>query len=86
VHFHKKRAVSPEDGSRINPIGPQGMSGGGIFAWPDGYELSDDWSLPKLVGIFHSYKKSEGLMIGTHLISVCAAIQLGEMKGYGGVK
>lgn len=86
VHFHKKRAVSPEDGSRINPISPKGVSGGGIFAWPDGHELSDDWSLPKLVGIFHAYKKSDGLMIGTNLISVFAAIQLGEMKGYGGVE
>ena len=86
VYFHKKRAVSPDNGQKINPISPKGVSGGGIFAWPEGHELSDDWSLPKLVGIFHSYKESEGFMIGTHLISVLAAIQLGKMKGFGGVK
>ena len=85
VHFHKKRAVSPESKKRINPISPRGVSGGGIFSWPKGREISNDWSLPKLVGIFHTYKKSEGLMIGTHLIAVLAAIELGQMKGFNGV-
>ena len=85
IHFHKKRAMSPESGLKINPISPKGVSGGGIFAWPEGQELSGDWSLPKLVGIFHTYKKPEGLMIGTHLISVLASIQLGQMKEFGGV-
>ncbi|QKI90125.1 hypothetical protein [Thiomicrorhabdus xiamenensis] len=85
IHFHKKRAVSPESGQKINPISPKGISGGGIFLWPYGHELSNDWSLPKLIGIFHTYKKSEGLMIGTNLIPVLSAIWLGEMKGFGGV-
>ncbi|MCA9500575.1 MAG: hypothetical protein KC588_15385 [Nitrospira sp.] len=86
VHFHKKRAVSRETGQRINPIHSRGMSGGGIFAWPTGSELSNDWSLPKLVGIFHTYKESKGLMIGTSLPSVAAAIQLGQKKRFGGVQ
>lgn len=85
IHFHKKRAVSPKNGQRINPISPKGVSGGGIFAWPEGYELSNDWSLPQLVGIFHTYKQSDGLMIGTNLIPVLSAIQLGDMKGFGSV-
>lgn len=85
IHFHKKRAVSPKDGKRIDPVSPRGISGGGIFLWPAGHALSDDWSLPQLVGIFHTYKKAEGLLIGTHLISVIAAIQMGQMKGFGGV-
>lgn len=84
VHFHRSRAVST-DGQRINPIHPRGLSGGGIFAWPEGHELSDDWSLPHLVGIFHTYKQSEGLMIGSHLINVMGSIQLGQMKNFGGV-
>jgi hypothetical protein len=85
VRFHKKRAISMETGKRTNPIHPRGMSGGGIFSWPNGNELSDDWSIPKLVGIFHTYKESKGLMIGTPLISVAAAIQVGELKGFGGI-
>jgi hypothetical protein len=72
--------------SLINPAHPRGMSGGGIFAWPNGYELSDDWSKPKLVGIFHSYKESKGLLIGTSLIAVATAVMLGEMKGFDGVQ
>lgn len=86
VHFHKKRAVSRETGARINPVHPRGMSGGGIFAWPSGHELSDDWSKPKLVGIFHTYKESKGLLIGTPLVAVVTAVMLGEMKGFDGVQ
>jgi hypothetical protein len=85
IHFHKDRVVSPEDGKPRNPLSPRGVSGGGIFSWPTGHELSEDWSLPQLVGIFHTYKKAEGLLIGTHLISVIAATQLGTMNGYDGV-
>ena len=86
VHFHKKRAVSRQKGERINPTSPRGASGGGIFAWPRGHELSEDWSLPKLVGIFHTYRESKGLMVGTSLLSVATAIQVGRMKNFGGVQ
>lgn len=85
VRFHKKRAVDRAM-KRINPIGARGVSGGGIFAWPDGHELSEDWSLPALVGIFHTYNESKGLMIGTPLLFVAAAVQLGKMKNFGGVR
>lgn len=85
IHFHQKRIISPDDGKPINPLSPRGVSGGGVFSWPAGYELSRDWTLPELVGIFHTYKKAEGLLIGTHLLSVIAATQLGRMKDFGGV-
>ncbi len=85
VHFHKKNAVAKETGKTINPIHPRGVSGGGIFAWPEGAELSDDWSLPKLVGIFHTYKESKGLMIGSLLLTLAAAVHLGKMKKFGGI-
>jgi hypothetical protein len=84
VRFHKKRSISYSTRKRSNPLHPRGMSGGGIFSWPPGSELSDDGSLPFLVGIFHTYIESKGLMIGTPLISILAAIQVGEMKGFGG--
>lgn len=86
VNFHKKRAVSRQNGSRINPISPRGVSGGGIFAWPKGQELSQDWSIPELVGIFHTYKEAKGLMVGTSMIAIAAAVQLGRMKSFGGIQ
>jgi len=36
-HFKKKNAVSPENGKRINPPSPRGVSGGAIFSWPYGH-------------------------------------------------
>jgi len=85
VHFHNKRAVNPENGKPMNPPSPRGVSGGAMFSWPQDHELSQDWSKPKLVGILHSYKAKEGLFIGTRLLPYFAAIQLGIMKGFGGV-
>lgn len=84
ISFRKKRAISPLDGKKMNPLSPRGVSGGGIFSWPFGDELSDDWSRVHLVGIFHTYKERRSLMIGTNLVPLVAAIQLGAMKGYGG--
>lgn len=86
IHFRKKNAISPLNGKKMNPLSPRGVSGGGIFYWPAGHELSNDWSLTRLVGIFHTYKERKGLMIGTNLISVVTAVQLGAMKNYGGVE
>lgn len=85
LHFKKKNAVSPETGDSLNPPSPRGVSGGAIFAWPYGQEFSRDWSVPKLVGILHSYKEKEGLFIGTTLLPYMAATSLGQMKGYDGV-
>jgi hypothetical protein len=86
VRFRKKNAISPIDGKKMNPLSPRGVSGGGIFSWPAGHELSNDWSLTRLVGIFHTYKERKGLMIGTSLLSVVTAVQLGAMKNYGGTE
>jgi hypothetical protein len=85
IHFSMKRTVNPSTNERITPPSPNGMSGGAVFAWPAGYETSTDWTLPKLVGVFHTYKKQEGLMIGSNLINFLGATALGEMKGFGGV-
>ena len=85
IHFHKKRIVKPETQKKHTPPSPNGVSGGAIFAWPPGSELSQDWSIPELVGIFHTYRKNEGLMIGSNLINFVAATTLGEMKNFGGV-
>lgn len=86
IHFHKKRAVYPGTMNAFPTPTLKGTSGGGIFAWPPGSELSDDWSLPRLVGVIHSYKEKEGLIIGTTLISFLAAIAHGRMKKFGGIQ
>jgi hypothetical protein len=86
IHFHKKRAVHPGTMDAFPTPSLKGSSGGGIFAWPRGSELSDDWSLPRLVGIIHTFKEREGLIIGTTLLPVLAAITLGRMKNFGGIQ
>src|SRR6185503_14811037 len=86
IRFHKDRAVRPEDGKRFPTPSLRGISGGAIFAWPHGAELSSDWSLPRLVGLVHSYREREGLVIGTTLLPILTAISLGQMKGFGGVR
>lgn len=86
IHFDKKIAVYPETLEAFPTPGLRGISGGGIFAWPKGSELSNDWSLPILVGIVHTYKEREGLIIGTTFLPVVTAIGVGRMKGYGGVR
>lgn len=86
LNFNKKSAVDPATLKSFSTPSLRGISGGGIFAWPKGQEISDDWSLPKLVGLVHSFKEKEGLIIGTTLLPILSAIQLGRMKGYGGVR
>lgn len=85
VRFSNKRAISPIDGKKKNPPSPRGASGGAMFAWPKGQETSQDWAIPKLVGIFHSYKRKEEVLIGTNLLAFAAAISLGQMKEFNGV-
>lgn len=86
IHFHKKRAVHPGTTDSFPTPSLKGTSGGGIFAWPPGAERSNDWSLPRLVGIVHTFKEREGLIIGTTLLPVLAAITVGRMKKFGGIQ
>ena len=86
IHFSKKRAVDPDTFDKYPTPSLKGVSGGGIFAWPKGEELSDDWNLPKLIGLIHSFREKDGLIIGSTLLPVIAAIQLGRMKKFGGVR
>jgi hypothetical protein len=83
IHFHKKRAIDPQTLKAFPTPSLRGISGGGLFAWPPGSEISDDWSLPRLVGIVHTFMEREGLIIGTTFLPILAAIGLGRMKRYG---
>lgn len=86
INFSKNRAVDPNTFEQFPTPSLKGISGGGIFAWPKGEEFSSDWSLPKLVGLVHTFKEKEGLLIGTTLLPIVTAIQLGRMKGFGGIR
>lgn len=86
IQFHKNRALDPETGKLFPTPSLKGISGGGVFAWPLGAEDSDDWTLPKLVGIVHTFKERDGLIIGTTLLPMMAAVSLGRMKKFGGIR
>ena len=79
----RAKKVVNRDKKFVNHAHPRGMSGGAIFAWPAGHELSEDWSLPKLVGVFHTYHQAQGLLVGSTLLPLVAAIGLGKMKNFG---
>lgn len=81
VHFDRSRAVYP---GTLKPFpGPalRGVSGGAIFSWPKEHALSDDWSIPSLVGIFHTYHKDVGLAVGSLLMPYIVTIGIMQMKG-----
>lgn len=85
LHFNRNNTVDPEDGKPFTPPGLKGVSGGGIFAWPEKLEkMPPDWSDRKLIGIFHTYKEKQGLIIGTTLIPYLSGLTLGHMKNFGG--
>ncbi len=80
VHYDRSRAVYP---GTLQPFpGPalRGVSGGAIFSWPKEHAMSNDWSIPKLVGIFHTYYKDTGLAVGSLLMPYIATIGLMQMK------
>jgi len=86
IEFSKKRALHPGTMDKFPTPSLKGISGGGIFAWPIGEEVSQDWSLPRLVGIVHTFKEHEGLIIGTTLLPMLAALTLGRMKNFGDIR
>ena len=83
LRFDRKYAVNPDTGESFPTPGLSGVSGGGIFAWPPNKPFCCDWSERKLVGIFHTYKKRENLLIGSTLLPFLSALTLGHMKGFG---
>ncbi len=65
VHFSKDHVVNPRTWEPACMHGPQGVSGGALFGWPKDAALSLDWSLPLLIGIAHTYRKSDRVFVGT---------------------
>lgn len=65
--FRRDSAIDISEFEKMEVPPLKGLSGGGIYEWPENTELLKDWSLPNLVGIFHTYKESEGIVIGTRI-------------------
>jgi hypothetical protein len=80
IHFDRSRSVHPGTLEPFPAPGLRGVSGGGIFAWPDSAVLSSDWSLPNLVAVFHTYFEDQGIAIGTLLLPIVGITQLMEMQ------
>lgn len=71
--FNRKKTINPYAGNiQIAPL-PHGISGGGVFVWP---EVPKEVvpSDRKLIGIGHTYKRDSGYFIGTRLEVILTAI------------
>ncbi len=84
LRFDRKNAIDPNTGESFPAPSLRGVSGGGIFSWPPNKPYHCDWSERKLIGIFHTYKEKENIIIGSTMIPFLSAITLGQMKGFGG--
>lgn len=75
VKYNRLKTVNQE-GIRFIPPLPHGISGGGIFAWP---QLSKEGIIPEnrqIIGIAHTYREREHLLIGTKIIAFVQAIMI----------
>jgi hypothetical protein len=66
VKFRRHSSVTAI-GEKYFPPFPRGISGGGIYVWPEEFQGQLIPTGRKLVGIVHTYKQDEGLLIGTNI-------------------
>jgi hypothetical protein len=84
LEFDVKKAFDLSSGQSVTAPYPKGVSGGGIFTFPVGHELSVDWSLPKLIGIFHTFRQPSKIAIGSRIWSMYDAL-LGSLESARGM-
>lgn len=75
VKYRRNMTVKPNGEKYVPPL-PHGISGGGIFAWPQNHS---DEIIPndrKIIGIGHTYKQKDDLLIGTKIIAFIQAIMI----------
>lgn len=68
--------INGDLGENLIPPLPHGISGGGIFAWPKG---NSDKIIPEnrqIIGVAHTYKEKDDLLIGTKIIAFIQAIMI----------
>lgn len=66
VKFRRELSVTTE-GVKTFPPFFRGLSGGGIFIWPNDFQGQLFPPIRRLVGIFHRYYKNDKLLIGTNI-------------------
>ena len=66
VEYRRHLSVTPE-GEQFFPPFPRGISGGGIYVWPDEFQGQFIPPRRRLVGIIHTYKQNADLLIGTNI-------------------
>lgn len=66
IEYHIDKAIYPE-GDRANPPSPRGMSGGGVFQIGVDQSGHPDSSMPRLVGIMHTFDERKHIFVATRL-------------------
>lgn len=66
VGYRRHKSVTIE-GETIFPPLPRGISGGGIYVWPEDFEGQLRPPKRQLTGIAHTYKERDNLLIGTNI-------------------
>lgn len=74
IQHRFKRAVNWSAMLRTPPSHPEGMSGGGIFAWDKGVPKLSALAQPKLVAIVTEYHPEHNVFVGTRIQSHLRAI------------
>lgn len=73
VNYRRNMTVNSK-GEKYVPALPHGISGGGIFTWPQQYSSEIIPNNRRLIGIAHTYKQKENLLVGTNIIAFIQAI------------
>jgi hypothetical protein len=84
LEFDVKNAFDSSSVKSVTAPYPKGVSGGGIFAFPVDHESSVDWSLPKLIGIFHTFRQPSKIAIGSRIWPMYDAL-LGSLESARGM-
>lgn len=80
IQHRTKKAVQFSTMLKVQSPHPEGMSGGGIFAWSKDLPKPSALAQPKLVGILTEYHQSRNVFIGTRLSSHLMAIRWSDPK------
>jgi hypothetical protein len=78
VQHRRKRSVQYSTMRRSQLPHPEGMSGGGVFAWSKDLPKLSALAQPKLVGLVTEYHQQQNVFIATRLACYLAAIRLNE--------
>jgi hypothetical protein len=74
VQLRAKRAIHYSNMFKSQPPNPEGMSGGGIFAWDKALPALSALGQPKLVGVLTEYHAHRNIFVGTRLHAHLIAI------------